>query len=526
MRDLWDEDLLEFATEHTESAPPSADEMPPWNILIVDDDEEVHIITRLVLRDYVLDGRPARLFHAYSAQEAKALLSSESGIAVILLDVVMETDDAGLRLVRWIRDDLQNRLVRIILRTGQPGVAPEKQVITEYEINDYKSKTEITDIKLYTAITVALRGYRDLRSIQEHTRGFGHIIRSARSVLRHRNLNEFFSQAMEEAALLAGIDHEDWNTAPGVRGICLRAVDRGYMVVAVRGGYEVESGTRLPPDLSALNHPATAEIIAQVQGKPGIVFTDSEFCAHFQSQNGEYKTTLLIAAPGPLTHLDKELLHVFTSHIEVSYENLSLGQSIETSQREIIYTLGEVVESRSQETGNHVRRVGALAELLATLAGMDETQRSAMRLAAPMHDIGKIGIPDSILNKPGALTEEEREIIQSHAEIGYSILRSGKKGILQLAAELAYTHHERWDGSGYPRGLAGQSIPLSGRIVAIADVFDALTHTRVYKKTWTMEDALDYISQNGGTQFDPELARRFVQSREEIKRIFNKYEEG
>ena len=142
-----------------------------------------------------------------------------------------------------------------------------------------------------------------------------------------------------------------------------------------------------------------------------------------------------------------------------------------------------------------------------------------------MHDIGKIGIPDHILQKPGALSPEERDTIKRHAEIGHSILKNGKKGVLQTAALIALTHHERWDGQGYPQGMAGAAIPLAGRIVAVADVFDALTHRRSYKPPWSPDEAFEYIADNSGTQFDPEVVRCFLNAREVVLEILEAYGE-
>ena len=186
-----------------------------------------------------------------------------------------------------------------------------------------------------------------------------------------------------------------------------------------------------------------------------------------------------------------------------------LDKEIIDSQKELIIILGDVVESRSQETANHVRRVAEYTYILAELSGVSPEDAAVLRMAAPMHDIGKIGIPDAVLNKPGRLTPEEFEIIKTHTTIGHNLLRLSERRIMKVAAVVAHEHHEHWDGSGYPRGLAGEDIHLYGRIVAVADVFDALTHDRVYKKAWPLEETLPYIRAGSGKQFDPGLIDLF-----------------
>jgi HD-GYP domain-containing protein (c-di-GMP phosphodiesterase class II) len=180
------------------------------------------------------------------------------------------------------------------------------------------------------------------------------------------------------------------------------------------------------------------------------------------------------------------------------------------TQREVITTLGEVVESRSHETANHTRRVGAMAQELGLLAGLDEETAELLLYAAPMHDVGKIGIPDGILNKPGELTSDEYQLMQTHAIIGYNILKGSKRAILKAAAVIARDHHEYWDGNGYPFGKSGEDIHLFGRITALVDVFDALAHDRIYRKAMPQEKYLQIIREGRGTHFDPRLVDLFM----------------
>ena len=195
--------------------------------------------------------------------------------------------------------------------------------------------------------------------------------------------------------------------------------------------------------------------------------------------------------------------------IERTREIVALNNEIIETQVEVINTMGAIGETRSKETGQHVERVAEYSYLLAKLSGLSEEEALLLKQASPMHDIGKVGIPDNILNKPAKHTPEEFEIMKTHAMIGYEMLRHSKRPILQASAEVALTHHEKYDGSGYPKGLKGEDIPIYGRITAIADVFDALGHDRCYKKAWELEKILELFQEQSGKHFDPKLIKLF-----------------
>jgi len=182
---------------------------------------------------------------------------------------------------------------------------------------------------------------------------------------------------------------------------------------------------------------------------------------------------------------------------------------LKESQIEVIVRLARAAEHRDDDTGQHTQRVGLICSLLARAVGLPEDAVNTMQRAAPLHDVGKIGIPDSILLKPGRLDDEERKIMQSHCMIGADLLSGGHSDLVQLAEHIAKTHHEKWDGSGYPNGLSGDAIPIEGRILAVADVFDALTHERPYKAAWPVADAVAEIKSQSGRHFDPTVVEAF-----------------
>jgi len=198
-------------------------------------------------------------------------------------------------------------------------------------------------------------------------------------------------------------------------------------------------------------------------------------------------------------------------------------KDIVDTQKEVVFTMGAIGETRSKETGNHVKRVAEYSYLLAKLVGLDEESAQLLKLASPMHDIGKVGIPDAILNKPGKLTSEEFEIMKTHSTLGYEMLKGSKRDILQTSAIVAHEHHEKWDGTGYPRGLKKANIHIYGRITSICDVFDALGSDRCYKKAWSLDDILAFFKGGSGTQFDPILIKLFFKHLDEFLEIRDKY---
>ncbi|MBN2815722.1 MAG: HD domain-containing protein [Campylobacterales bacterium] len=204
---------------------------------------------------------------------------------------------------------------------------------------------------------------------------------------------------------------------------------------------------------------------------------------------------------------------------ERTQEIIALNHEIQETQREVVFTMGAIGESRSQETGNHVKRVAEYSKLLALYYGVDEENAETLKQASPMHDIGKVAIPDAVLNKPGRFNDEERKVMDEHARLGYEMLKHSSRPLLKMAATIAYEHHEKWDGTGYPNKLAGEKISIYGRITALADVFDALGSDRVYKKAWELERILELFKEERGKHFDPKLIDIFLENLDKFLEI-------
>ncbi|RXJ86814.1 HD domain-containing phosphohydrolase [Arcobacter sp. CECT 8985] len=268
------------------------------------------------------------------------------------------------------------------------------------------------------------------------------------------------------------------------------------------------------PNLNEQEYKEFVEEVFSENGRKGIIVNKSK----------DHRDIYCDVYTYPLKDLDGNIFEYIGIRHDIT-EIVELHKELEDTQREIIYKLGEISESRSQETGQHVKRVAEYSKLLATKLDLNEEDINTVFTASPMHDIGKISIPDAILHKPGKLDEQEWEIMKTHSQIGYDILKNSSRTILKAAAEISHTHHEKWDGSGYPLGLKGEDIPIFGRITAIADVFDALGSDRSYKKSWPIESILELFHKERAKHFDPILVDIFFENIDEFLEIREKFKD-
>ena len=496
---------LDWLANTTEPVPlmPAESRPLPWVVLIVDDEPDVHTVTRLALQGIRFRGRPLELLGANSAAEARAWVEKRRDIALILLDVVMESDDAGLQLTRVIRETLGNRLVRIVLRTGQSGLVPEQQVIVDYDINDYKSKSELTSRQLFTCVIASLRAYDSLLSLERSRRGLEKVLEASTELFKIRALNDFASGLLHQVGAILGV---------GSVGLLFIKRDQSdeLAVLAGTGAFEAadleEVSRHHPAALSAVWR-ALQERSHRVEPDGMVIYVPGSAECHY----------VIYATPGELLGPeDMQLLALFCERISTAVERLSLFEALRRTQTATVLALADLAEYRDDTTGHHVMRVqnitdSIMAELQRMGAYSDELSPEMIEfagLASVLHDVGKVSIPDRILHKPGPLDAEEMRIMRQHATFGGKILSkalamSGGQGYLLFAQQIAAGHHEHWDGQGYPEGLSGRAIPLAARIVAVADVFDALTHDRPYKKAWRTDDALAYLHVRRERQFDP-----------------------
>ncbi len=511
---LTDADDGDWLSEDEDIAIPAVT-AKPWRVLVVDDEPDIHAVTRLALNSVSFKGRGIEIISAYTGAQGFELLATENDIALVLLDVVMETEDAGLRLARRIREELDNQLVRIVLRTGQPGQAPEQKVIVDFDINDYKAKTELTAQKLFTTVISSLRSYEGLQTIEANRKGLARILEAASNLYQLDSLKELASGVLTQIGAILNFGTEGvlcimQNKSPGVPS--------EPFVIASTGAHatQLEEHTTLPAD-----HVWASEIHQAFHERKN-VFSDAVDVLFIHAPHG-HLFVVAFSPPWPLGDLERSLLGVFCDRIAAAFDNLHMFGMLKTTQEATVVALADLAESRDATTGGHVRRVcrltdGIAAELHAAGKFPQETTPtflSLVGLASILHDVGKVATPDAVLLKPARHTPEERAIMEEHAMIGETVLTRASKMVegvstLSMGAQIAGGHHEHFDGTGYPRKLKGHAIPLAARIVAVVDVFDALLHRRPYKEPWALDDVMVYLQERRNTQFDPDVLNALV----------------
>ncbi len=602
-----------------------------WKILIADDEVDVHILTKAVLKNYTYKDKTLLFISAYSGEETINMIKNNNDIALVLLDVIMEDDDTGLQVVKTIREDFNNHSIQIILRTGQPAEMPEDDVVMKYEINDYKEKTELTSKKLITSITTAIRAYENILALKSSKEEFTSLYYDLKQLMVSFDKSVIASKVDENGKLiyvtqafcqnfeytpeeLLGKTHDflrhkkqDKTILAGImKSYAEKKPWEGDLMYSTKSGHtlwahvcrfpEYDSNNKfinftnvftnithqkkvesLNYELNNLLSTFDEHVIASKTDKKGKILYIS---TAFYKMTGYDKTELLDQNHSILSHKDTSrefyqnlwqtissgkvwrgeikdrkkngdafwLYTIITPEYDVRgnflcYTAISqdithqkyieeanrkieiLNTEIEETQKEVVFRMGSIGESRSKETGMHVKRVADYSKILAHHFGMSEKESELLRLASPMHDIGKVAIPDAILNKPGQYTPEEFEIMKTHAQIGYEMLNTSKRTILKVAAIVAHEHQEKYDGTGYPQGLKGNNIHIYGRITAVADVFDALGSDRVYKKAWKDEKIFEFFKNERGKHFDPELVDIFFNHLDEFLVVRDKFKD-
>ena len=506
-----------FASDSAVQTPPAAS-LPPWRILVVDDELEVHTITRLALRDCEFLQRRVEFIPAMTAESARRALAQYPDVALAFIDVVMETEHAGLDLVTFIRQELGNDAVRLILRTGQPGAAPEREVIRDFDIDDYMAKTSITAGKLYTATISALRAYSHIvslhqtqRQLERYRDGLETVINASANLFETRSLRQLARGLLQQ---LGGMLYRTQKSVlVQVNGVTVENTAQGYDLLAKAGRFDVQTVPPLEPEV-------LAHLNESLRRRESLHSGDI-YVGYFPTQRGV--NMIYMDGVDPSDEVNLHLLQVFSRNISIAFDKLHLERDVLDTQAEMILTLGDLLEMRSLESGNHVRRVAHLSLMLATALNLPEEDCQTLFTVSPMHDIGKFAIPDRILMKDGPLNDEEWAHMKRHADIGGDVFERSERPMLKAAAVVARQHHERFDGTGYPLGLRGEQIHIFARIVAIVDAFDALLHQRVYKPAWPLDTEMAHLRAERGQHFDPLLVDCFCQHVDQALEIVRRF---
>ncbi len=495
---------------------PTANLKKTYKIIVADDDEDIHTLTELLLKDFIFEKEGLIFIHTYSAVETIRCIDRHPDAAVILLDVVMEEMNSGLKVVDYIRKVQKNRMIRIVLRTGQPGYAPEESLIRDYDINDYRLKTELTKQKMYTTLYACLRSYRDLIHIERNKSSLEELVKISGDLFKKNSLIDFLESIFMQISIFQKYTlHLPPHMKLEKNGLIFKA--NGIILIGI-GKFKIYENHSIDEikDLIGIENllddlPKTNENIIYL--KEGLLFYNKGISSLRDYVYVELDKDLY----------DKALIELLINNYALALENYQLNELLIKSHEDVIFTLTETIERHSNETSNHVKRVSVFMKLLAKHYDIPESEWDLLRISSVLHDIGKIGIPDSILKKPGKLTLQEFEVIKTHTEIGYRILGTNNHPIFEKAADIAYYHHEKFDGTGYPKGLSGTDIPLYARMMSIIDVFDALVSKRCYKEALPIDEVFRIMLSESGKHFDPILLELFLNEKEEIVEVLKKY---
>ncbi len=509
---MTDSDKIIFASEREQST-----EKERWKVMIVDDDEGIHNITKMALRKLTFEDRALHFINAYSGNEAIRLMEENPDTALIFLDVVMEDESAGLKVVKHIREEIKNKFVRIILRTGQPGQAPEEDIVVNYDINDYKTKDELTADKLFTSVISSLRAYNDIVTIDTGRRGLKKIIESSASLFKLKSMENFVSGILEQliSILRCGNDALYCQTTGFLTGEC----DKELIILAGTGMYERHTGNKV-------ENVVGSDILKDIKNaceNEECLYYDNRSIVFFRSKS-KLISVVYVEKCGLPDEWDRQLLEYFCSNVSAAFNNLYLNNrfnDIKDAAVKGIVRIAELNAGRPCDPANGVGKTAVeIAEKLFErgrfIQEIDEKFLHMLRSACSIYDIAKIGIPEKIIKKSESLTLEEWEALLEHSSFGNQIILEAADKVmdnnfLHMAGIIAKYHHEKFDGTGFPGGLKGNEIPLSARIVSAAVFYSTLISHRFDGEPYSKKAALQFIESKSGEHFDPEVVDALIE---------------
>lgn len=444
-------------------------------ILIVDDtDTNIHILIELLDDKY-------DILASLNGHDAIEIINEEQ-IDLILLDIMMPEID-GYEVCKRLKENSKTKDIPIIFITAKTD---EESIKKAYEVGgvDYITKPfkaiEVLS-RINTHLTLA-----EQKTFLEHSLEENMIL-----------LNQY-KQVVDESSLVSKTD---------LMGKITYANDEFAKI----SGYTKDE--LIGKSQNIVRHPDVANSVYKEMWQT--IKNKRIWRGEVKNEKKDGTYYVVFAIIMPILDLNGDIKEYISVRHDIT-DIYNLKQEIVETQKEVVFTMGAIGETRSKETGKHVKRVAEYSRVFGKYCNLSEEEIELLVDASPMHDIGKIAIPDNILHKTGKLNDEEFQIMRTHAEIGYTMLNHSSRPLLKTAAIIALEHHERWDGNGYPNYLKGEEIAIEGRITAIADVFDALGSQRCYKKSWKDEDIFEYLKKEKGKQFDPNLVDIFFEHIDEF----------
>ncbi len=426
-------------------------------ILIVDDSKTIHAELDRLVNEINFEGIQLEVEHSYGYEEFRKVFVPEK-YALVMTDLVMEEEDSGIKVINHVRHTSHDQKTRVVLMTANPEKIPSDFLTKDYDVNAYLDKNRTTEFMTKLTIISMLKTYKDLCALET-------AVTSLEMVATHvheMNLPELLISTFFQI-----------RTFLSLRDSTITLSSEIFI-----------NGKRIFPPTYVRSES---------------VHIENKYVFRIYPLNNDVRFILYTSRP--LNKLEKR----YSENLLKNIENTLNNKTTSGVEEDIVIMLSKIVEVRSEETGDHVNRVAEISQLLAQAYGFSSEEAKILKGASALHDIGKIGIPDHILNKPAKLDEKEFAIMKEHSLIGFELLRNMTLKVFELGAVIALEHHERWDGTGYPYGLEGNEISLEARVVQVADVFEALTHNRCYRPAWPVEQAIEYMNEMSGRQFDPAM---------------------
>jgi len=449
-----------------------------FKILIVDDSKLVHVQIKDMLSNLDFEGRHIELDDAFGYEDFRK--AYEPGkYALILTDLVMEEDISGIKVINHIRHELGDTKTRIVLMTANPEKVPRDLLLRDYDVNSYIEKQSMNEFTLKLTVVSMLKTYKDIIAFEKAINSIDYVMHNSKSMEVEDMLIETYFQ---------------------IRSFIKLRLSN----VEIEGEIYVDKGKIFPP----------SSPVARTPKKLKERYS-------FEVEILEKQVNLNLSTSKKLSKTDVEYVNALLSNLKYSYFYTELSGV----ENDLILRLSNLIETRSEETGNHVKRVAEISYLLAVDCGFDAKEAELLKSASGLHDIGKVGIPDHVLNKPGKLDENEFAIMKEHSVIGFEILKNSRWKVFELGAMISLQHHERWDGTGYPYGLKDGEIAPEARMVQVADVFEALTHDRCYRPAWPIDKAVEYMCEMRGKQFAPEIIDVFTKRLSDVLDILNQFKD-
>lgn len=522
------ESELEILVEENEENSKEKSVLPAWKVLIVDDEPWVHDVSVLAMKSIRFQGRGIEFIHAFSGADAILRMAEHTDIALLLLDVIMETHTAGLEVVRAVREQQNNKLTRIVLRTGHPGMFPERQIVMQYDIDDYREKTSLVYETFFTLVVSSLRIYASLIEIEKNRQCLETFSVADLELSRQSNIYDLAKLSIKKIKELLILSEREGLDPPQIF-VAFHVTPPVFLQKSLPSAHDMKiiatdwaCHGHLHRSLFELQRPDLLRIADRALKARSHQPERGAHILYCPMNRGEL-LVFMVGSSRDFSPFTKQMLDLLCQKMALSGENILLSDELYKNQNSLIYVLSSMAEFHSKETSAHLNRVAHCCAHLGALCGLSSSEVNLLRSASPMHDIGKIGVPDAVLHKTTALNADEFMLMQSHVEIGVRLLSHIDTPMFRVARTIAYQHHERWDGLGYPQKLAKEEIDLMARMTTLVDVYDALSSARCYKPSWEKEKVAHYLQYESGRQFDPYLANHFLKNMDDFSDIRELY---